>query len=62
MQIELIIAYKKIDSTYKLFKHKGSKLTKAQVRKVLKWAIEERGYTTTAQLTDNAVDTFLGLS
>lgn len=62
MQTDLVIAYKKIDSSYKSFKHKGAKLTKAQVRKVLKWAIEEQNYTTTAQLTDNDVDTVLGLS
>ena len=55
MQADLIGALEQINKSYKAFEHKGKRMTKEQVRKVLKYGIS-KGYKTTAELGDDEVD------
>ena len=60
MHADLTGALKKLNIIYKAFEHRGQKISKDQVRKVLKYGIE-KGYKTTADLKDEEVDKVLGL-
>jgi hypothetical protein len=53
-------ALNQIDKSYKAFEHRGQRMTKEQVRKVLYYALQ-KGYTHTGQLTDEEVDKVLNL-
>lgn len=58
MHADLIGALEQLNKSYKAFEHRGQKMSKDQVRKVLKYGIE-KGYKTTAELTDEEVDKVL---
>jgi len=58
MHAYLIGALRQINKSYLVFEHKGKKMSKEQVRKVLKYGIS-KGYETTAELTDEEVDKIL---
>ena len=58
MHADLVGALEQINKSYKAFEHKGQKLSKDQVRKVLKYGIS-KGYKTTAELSDEEVDNVL---
>jgi hypothetical protein len=60
MHADLIGALEQINKSYRAFEHKGQKMTKHQVRKVLEYGIK-KGYKTTAELKDEEVDKVLGL-
>ena len=51
--IEGALAY--INTSWQAFTHKGKKMTKAQVKAVLEYA-QQKGYETTAELSDDEVD------
>lgn len=53
-------ALEQLNRSYRAFEHRGQKMSKDQVRKVLKYGIE-KGYKTTAELKDEEVDEVLGL-
>lgn len=58
MHADLKGALEQINRSYKAFEHKGRKMSKEQVRNVLKYGIE-KGYKTTAELSDEEVDKVL---
>ena len=60
MHADLTGALEQINTSYKAFEHRGQRMSKQQVRKVLKYGLS-KGYKTTAELTDSEVDTILGL-
>jgi hypothetical protein len=60
MHADLTGALEQLNRSYKAFEHRGQKMSKDQVRKVLKYGIE-KGYKTTAELKDEEVDKVLGL-
>lgn len=60
MHADLTGALEQLNRSYKTFEHRGQKMSKEQVRKVLKYGIN-KGYKTTAELTDDEVDKVLGL-
>lgn len=47
-----------INTSWKAFEHKGKKMTKAEVRAVLEYAIQ-KGYEHTGMLSDEEVDNIL---
>lgn len=47
-----------INQSWKAFEHKGKKMSKAEVRAVLEYAIQ-KGYEHTGMLSDDEVDTIL---
>lgn len=47
-----------INTSWRTFEHKGLPMTKNDVKKVLIYALK-KGYKTTAELTDDEVDTVL---
>lgn len=58
MHADLKGALEQINKSYKAFEHKGKRLSKEEVRKVLKYGIS-KGYKTTAELSDEEVDKVL---
>jgi len=60
MHADLTGALEQINKAYKAFEHRGQRMSKEQVRKVLKYGLS-KGYKTTAELTDSEVDTVLGI-
>jgi ribulose bisphosphate carboxylase small subunit len=58
MHADLKGALEQIDRSYKAFEHKGQRMSKEQVRKILKYGID-KGYKTTAEFTDDEVDEVL---
>lgn len=58
MQADLKGALLQINRSWKAFEHKGQKMSKQQVVDVLKYGIK-KGYSTTAELTDDEVDAVL---
>lgn len=60
MHADLKGALAQLNRSYKAFEHRGQKMTKEQVRKVLKYGID-KGYKTTAELKDDEVDKILSL-
>lgn len=61
MHADLIGALAQINRSWRAFEHRGKKLSKAQVIKVLKYGIG-KGYETTADFTDEEVDEILKLN
>jgi hypothetical protein len=51
-------ALEQINNSWKAFTHNGKRMTKTEVRKVLKFCIA-KGYKTTAELKDGEVDRLL---
>ena len=60
MHADLQGALDQINRSYKAFEHRGKKMSKEQVRKVLVYGLK-KGYKTTAELTDSEVDAVLNL-
>lgn len=60
MHADLIGALTQINKSYKAFEHRGMRLSKEQVIKVLKYGIL-KGYKTTAEFSDEEVDKILGI-
>jgi ribulose bisphosphate carboxylase small subunit len=60
MHADLQGALDQINRSYKAFEHRGKKMSKEQVRRVLQYGLK-RGYKTTAELTDSEVDAVLNL-
>ena len=58
MKADIVGALEQLNSSWKAFEHKGKKMTKEQVRKVLIYGIQ-RGYKHTGQLTDDDIETAL---
>jgi len=58
MNADLKGALAQINRTYKFFEHKGRKMSKEQVRKVLEYGIR-KGYETTKELSDEEVDAII---
>lgn len=58
MHADLKGALLNINRSYKAFEHKGEKMSKKQVKKVLEYGIN-KGYKSTAELTDEEVDSIL---
>lgn len=58
MEADLLGALQQIDRSYKAFEHRGQRMSKEQVRKVLLYGIS-KGYKTTAELSDKEVDIIL---
>ena len=59
MHADIKGALAQINTSWKGFEHRGKFMTKSQVKSVLEYAIE-KGYETTAELTDEEVDKVLG--
>lgn len=58
MHADIKGSLEQINKSYRCFEHKGKKMSKAQVIKILKYALD-KGYKSTADLTDNEVDNLL---
>jgi hypothetical protein len=58
MKADLQGALEHIDKYYRVFEHKGKRMTKQQVKTVLEYGIKQ-GYETTADLSDKEVDDVL---
>lgn len=58
MHADLKGALAQINTSYRAFEHRGRKMTKDQVKKVLEYGIS-KGYTSTEHLSDNEVDDVL---
>ena len=58
MHADLKEALAQLNRSYKAIEHIGQKMTKEQVRKVLKYGID-KGYKTKAELKDDEVDKVL---
>jgi len=58
MHADLKGALEQINKSYRAFEHRGNKMTKEQVRKVLEYGIK-KGYKSTSELTDEEVDKVL---
>lgn len=61
MHADLKGALQQINTSYKAFEHKGKRLTKDEVRKVLQYGLD-KGYISTAELTDEEVDEILKIT
>lgn len=61
MHADLIGALEQVNKAYKAFEHRGQKMSKSEVIKVLKYGIS-KGYKSTAELNDDEVDKLLGLN
>jgi len=55
MHADLKGALAQLDKSYRWFEHKGNKMSKSDVKKVLEYGIKN-GYETTAQLSDEEID------
>lgn len=60
MHADLKAALEQLNTSYKAFEHRGQKMSKDQVRKVLKYGID-KGYKTTAEFSDDEVDEILAV-
>lgn len=60
MKADLKGALAQLNTSYKAFQHKGRYMTKSEVKTVLEYGIA-KGYTSTADFTDDEVDRVLGL-
>lgn len=60
MHADLIGALDQINRSWRAFEHRGKKMSKKQVEKVLRYGIE-KGYKTTKELSDEEVDKILGI-
>lgn len=58
MNADIAGALQSLNTNYKAFEHNGRRMTKDQVRKVLKYGIK-KGYTSTGEFTDKEVDKIL---
>lgn len=58
MHADLKGALEQINKSYRAFEHKGKRMTKEQVIKVLKYGIE-KGYKSTSEFTDKEIDIVL---
>lgn len=58
MNADIKGALAQINTSYKAFAHKGKRMSKEQVKKVLEFGLNQ-GYTNTGQLSDNEVDKIL---
>lgn len=58
MHADLAGALKQLNTSWAAFEHKGKRMSKNQVRKVLTYGLS-KGYKTTAELTDEEVDKVL---
>lgn len=58
MHADIKGALEQLNTSYRAFEHKGKSMTKQQVKKVLEYALE-KGYKSTAQLSDDEVDSVL---
>jgi hypothetical protein len=61
MHADLAGALEQINKSYKAFEHKGQRMSKEKVRKVLIYGLS-KGYKTTAELSDDEVDKVLSLN
>lgn len=61
MHADLQGALNQLNTSYRAFEHKGYRMSKNQVKAILKYGIS-RGYKTTAELSDNEVDHILSLN
>jgi len=55
MHADILGALTQINKIWHTFEHRGQRLTKDEVKAILTYA-KEKGYQTTAELTDNEVD------
>lgn len=60
MNADIKGALNQINTSWKAFTHRGKKMSKQDVKKVLEYALD-KGYKTTKELTDKEVDKVLGL-
>ena len=58
MHADLKGALAQINKSYRAFEHRGKKMTKEQVKKVLEYGIA-KGYTSTESFNDSQVDAIL---
>lgn len=58
MHADLQGALNQLNKSYRAFEHKGKRLTKIQVKMILEYGIK-KGYKTTAELTDEEVDSLI---
>ncbi len=58
MNADIKGALAQINRSYRAFEHKGQRMTKDQVKKVLEYGLN-MGYTSTSQLSDDEVDVVL---
>lgn len=61
MNADIKGALKQLNKSYKCFEHKGKRMTKEQVRKVLVYGLQ-KGYETTDELSDQEVDKIINNS
>lgn len=58
MNADIKGALEQLNRSYKAFEHKGRRMTKQEVKKVLEYGLE-KGYKHTGQLSDEEVDTII---
>ena len=58
MHADIQGALNQLNKSYKAFTHKGNRMSKSDVKKVLQYALS-RGYKSTSELTDSEVDDVL---
>lgn len=58
MHADIKGALQQLNKSYRAFEHKGKSMTKAQVKQVLEYALQ-KGYKTTAELSDDEVDSVI---
>ncbi len=61
MHADLAGALEQLDTSWQAFEHKGKRMNKNEVRKILKYGLS-KGYKTTAELTDDEVDKVIFLN
>jgi hypothetical protein len=60
MHANLLGALQQLDKSYKAFEHRGRKMQKEEVKKILLWGIA-KGYKNTSEFTDEEVDNLLNI-
>lgn len=60
MKANLVGALEQINKSYKLFEHRGQRMSKEDVRKILNYGLS-KGYKTSDELTESEVDTVLNI-
>jgi hypothetical protein len=58
MHADLAGALRSLNQSWRTFEHRGTRMTRTQVKAVLEYGLK-KGYTSTAQLTDDKVDAVL---